>query len=87
MLDCSPCASCLQAAGAPLEQTNEGEDDMPENETPSFKEKIHKALIQRMTMLEKWTTRDAGGSLYGYHEMWREVKYWREAIERGEFDE
>lgn len=52
-----------------------------------MKEKLIAALEQRMNMLKTWTDRDYGGGLVGYYEAYREAKYWKEAIERGEFDE
>lgn len=40
-----------------------------------------------MAALHNHTVRDYGGGLVGRNAEWREVKYWKEAIERGEFDE
>lgn len=49
------------------------------------KDKILKAMESRMVALQDHINRDYSGGLVGYNEAWREVKYWKEAIERGEF--
>jgi hypothetical protein len=43
-------------------------------------------MEERMKHLEARITLDFAGGLHGMNEAWREVKYWKEAIERGEFD-
>jgi hypothetical protein len=50
------------------------------------KEVLLKAMESRMAALKDYVDRDYNGGLNGYLEAWREVKYWKEAIERGEFD-
>lgn len=50
------------------------------------KEKILKAMESRMMALQDHIQRDFSGGLSGMNEAWREVKYWKEAIERGEFN-
>jgi phage head maturation protease len=51
------------------------------------KELILDFMNKRMEALRERIERDYGGNLVGYNETFREVKYWKEAIERGEFDE
>jgi hypothetical protein len=53
---------------------------------PGVKDNILKAMEKRMAALQSLIDRDYNGGLNGYLEAWREVKYWKEAIERGEFD-
>ncbi|MFJ5713129.1 hypothetical protein [Neobacillus sp. NPDC093127] len=53
---------------------------------PSFKENLLKAMENRMAALQDHIVQDFGGGLVGRNAEWREVKYWKEAIERGEFD-
>jgi regulator of RNase E activity RraB len=48
--------------------------------------RIIEAMKKRMVVLQVHIDRDYNGGLSGYNEAWREVKYWKEAIERGEFD-
>jgi hypothetical protein len=50
------------------------------------RKKILEFMEQRMTSLQHQIEQDFGGGLNGRLEAWREVKYWKEAIERGEFD-
>ncbi|MBT2696358.1 hypothetical protein J7E79_02765 [Bacillus sp. ISL-40] len=50
------------------------------------KEGILKAVESRMQALKDYIDRDFEGGLTGYNEAFRELKYWKEAIERGEFD-
>jgi hypothetical protein len=49
-----------------------------------------KLLLERMTnrkaALDRLVQYDFSGGLNGLNEAQREVKYWKEAIERGEFD-
>jgi hypothetical protein len=51
-----------------------------------IKKNILAAMKKRMAALKDQIDRDFGGGLAGRNEAWREVKYWKEAIERGEFD-
>lgn len=53
---------------------------------PSIKDNMLAAMESRMAALQDNIERDYNGGLSGYLEAWREVKYWKEAIERGEFD-
>lgn len=50
------------------------------------KEKILAFMDKRMQALRIRIEKDFAGNLAGYNEAFREVKYWKEAIERGEFD-
>lgn len=47
---------------------------------------IVEKMAERMAQLEARITMDYSGGLHGFNEAWREVKYWKEAIERGEFN-
>lgn len=51
------------------------------------KQKILNFMSQRMDGLRLYIDKDFGGHITGHHEAFREVKYWKEAIERGVFDE
>lgn len=51
------------------------------------KHKILEFMTNRFKALEDQVIRDFGGSLANRLGEYREVKYWKEAIERGEFDE
>ncbi|MDF2650093.1 MAG: hypothetical protein K0Q73_5898 [Paenibacillus sp.] len=53
---------------------------------PTVKENLIKSMESRMAALQDHIDRDFNGGLTGHLEGWREVKYWKEAIERGEFD-
>lgn len=50
------------------------------------KRKILDFMTNRFKSLEEHVTRDFGGGLANRVGEYREVKYWKEAIERGEFD-
>lgn len=50
-------------------------------------EKLLDFMRKRMEALQRQIDTDFGGGLYGRLEAWREVKWWKEAIERGEFNE
>jgi hypothetical protein len=50
------------------------------------KELIIEKMEQRMRALRDLIDRDYAGNLVGLNEAYREVKYWKEAIERGEFE-
>lgn len=50
------------------------------------KESILIAMESRMQALKDYIERDFEGCLTGHNEAFRELKYWKEAIERGEFD-
>lgn len=52
-----------------------------------FKENLLAFMTMRYLALKDRTERDFGGLLTGEHAKMMEVKYWKEAIERGEFDE
>jgi hypothetical protein len=45
---------------------------------------IHK-MEQRQTALQHLINKDITGNTLAVLEAWREIKYWREAILRGEF--
>jgi hypothetical protein len=49
--------------------------------------KLLEFMQMRKAALGQQIDLDAGGGLIGRLEAWREVKYWIEAIERGEFDD
>jgi hypothetical protein len=51
------------------------------------KTKIHSFMAQRFDLLQDDINRDFGGGLSDRLAKWQEVKYWKEAIERGVFDE
>ncbi|MMZ67946.1 hypothetical protein D1872_305860 [compost metagenome] len=51
-----------------------------------FKNNILAAMEKRMAALQVRIDKDFNGGLSGFNEAHREVKYWKEAIERGEFD-
>jgi hypothetical protein len=51
-----------------------------------LKKQIIKAMEMRMEALKERIDRDFCGNLTGFNEAFREVKYWKEAIERGEFE-
>ena len=53
---------------------------------PGIKENLLQAMEMRMAALQERIDKDFNGGLNGYLEAWHEVKYWKEAIERGEFD-
>lgn len=46
---------------------------------------IHNLSV-RMASLGHLINRDTNGNTQGFLEAWREVKYWKEAIERSEYD-
>lgn len=48
--------------------------------------KIHEAMTARYNYLFDMVNRDFGGGSETRNAELREVKYWKEAIERGEFD-
>lgn len=48
--------------------------------------KLISKMDQRMKHLQQLIDRDISGNTQTAIEAWREVKYWKEAIERGEFD-
>jgi hypothetical protein len=50
------------------------------------KELLIQKMEQRQTSLQHLIDKDITGNTLAVLEAWREVKYWREAIERGEFD-
>jgi hypothetical protein len=50
------------------------------------KNKLLEAMTKRKNALYNQITRDFGGGLAGRTYEHMEVKYWKEAIERGEFD-
>ena len=50
------------------------------------KEKILEFMRKRLEALKDVTDRDINGGLHSDLEVMREVKWWKEAIERGEFD-
>jgi hypothetical protein len=50
------------------------------------KTKILAFMEKRMNALRHLIQRDFASNLAGTNEAFREVKYWKEAIERGEFD-
>lgn len=50
------------------------------------KELIVSKMTERMNALQKLIDRDISGNTQATLEAWREVKYWKEAISRGEFD-
>lgn len=52
-----------------------------------IKNKIIQFMSQRMNTLQNQIDRDVGGGLSDRLAKWQECKYWKEAIERGEFDE
>ncbi|RYI30528.1 hypothetical protein EVU96_08930 [Bacillus infantis] len=45
---------------------------------------LHK-MSERMKSLQHLIDKDISGNTQAALEAWREVKYWKEAIERGEF--
>jgi len=51
------------------------------------KQKIIDFMTKRMNALQEQINRDFGGGLSDRLAKWQEVKYWKEAIERREFDE
>ncbi len=51
------------------------------------KKKLIRFMNQRMDGLRLYIDKDFGGHITGHHEAFREVKYWKEAVERGCFDE
>jgi hypothetical protein len=50
------------------------------------KEKILEFMEKRMNALKVHIEKDFAGNLAGRNEAFREVKFWKEAIERGVFD-
>lgn len=50
------------------------------------KKKILDFMTGRFKYLEEQVNRDFGGGLAHRIGEYREIKYWKEAIERGEFD-
>ena len=50
------------------------------------KSKIIQKMDLHMAWLEELANRDYDGGLHNWIAMYREIKYWKEAIERGEFD-
>jgi hypothetical protein len=50
------------------------------------KQKILNFMEKRMSTLQEQVNRDFGGGLSDRLAKWQEVKYWKEAIERKEFD-
>lgn len=50
------------------------------------KDKLILKLTERMDAFKQLSDRDYMGGLHSLNELIREVKYWKEAIERGEFD-
>lgn len=50
------------------------------------KDKLIHKLTERMNAYKQLADRDYTGGLHNLNELIREVKYWKEAIERGEFD-
>lgn len=50
------------------------------------KAKILNFMSKRMEAIQNQIDRDFGSGLTGRNEAYREVKYWKEAIERGCFD-
>lgn len=50
------------------------------------KQKLLDFMTSRFNYLNEQVLRDFGGGLVDRHGEFREVKYWKEAIERGEFD-
>jgi hypothetical protein len=50
------------------------------------KQKVLLKMDLRMAWLEEMAARDYDGGLHNWIAMYREIKYWKEAIERGEFD-
>lgn len=50
------------------------------------RQKILDFMTARFKSLEDQVSRDFGGGLANRLGEYREVKYWKEAIERGEFD-
>lgn len=50
------------------------------------KNKLILKMKERMDSLEELINKDVGGGLHTALSQWREIKYWKEAIERGEFD-
>jgi hypothetical protein len=51
------------------------------------KHKVLNAMNQRMDVLSIYLEKDYGANLTGYHEAHREVRYWRDCINRGVFNE
>lgn len=49
-------------------------------------EKLLYRMNERIQRLNEQIQRDFGGNMVGRLEAMRECKYWKEAIERGEFD-
>jgi hypothetical protein len=49
-------------------------------------QKLLEFMRLRKDALQHQIDRDAGGGLMGRLEAWHEVKFWIEAIERGEFN-
>lgn len=50
------------------------------------KEKILQFMTMRMECLKDRGLKDFNGGLHSEFELHREVKWWKEAIERGQFD-
>lgn len=50
------------------------------------KEKLLQHMTRRMTALKDLINRDYGGNTNNLYQQWWELKYWKEAIERGEYD-
>lgn len=59
---------------------------MKEGDNVLNKHKLIAAMDQRMKYLQDRISRDFAGGLSADLEALREVKYWKEAIERGEFN-
>jgi hypothetical protein len=51
------------------------------------KRKILNSMNQRMDSLSIYLENDYGANITGYHEAHREIRYWRDCINRGLFDE
>lgn len=49
-------------------------------------DKMLAKLEQRLEKLADWTERDIGGGTMAHVQCYREAKYWKGCIERGEFD-
>ena len=50
------------------------------------KDKLITKLTERLNAYKALSDRDYMGRLHNINELIREVEYWKEAIERGEFD-
>ena len=50
------------------------------------KDKLIHKLTERLGAYKELSDRDYMGGLHNINELIREIKYWKEAIERGEFD-